>query len=275
MQATVEKIIKAMEVIAPIRLAETWDNPGLQVGNSTWSVKKILISLDPTPHVINYAAEESVDMLITHHPLLFQPLKAVDLSTPIGGIIGTAIQNSIAVYAAHTNLDSVSDGLNDMLAGRLELKEVAALSPHVNDAPDSPAERQKTGLGRIGNLPVSTDLISLCRTLKHVLDLDNVRLVGDETRRVERIALCTGSGSSLLDRFYSSGADVFITGDVRYHDARDAENQGAALIDIGHFGSEHIMVGHLARRLIKILAKMFPDVEVLTYEGEKDPFVAV
>ena len=86
---------------------------------------------------------------------------------------------------------------------------------------------------------------------------------------------CTGSGSSLLDRFYSSGADVFITGDVRYHDARDAENQGAALIDIGHFGSEHIMVGHLASRLIKMLSKMFLDVEVLTYEFEKDPFVAV
>ena len=275
MHATVEKIIKAMEVIAPIRLAETWDNPGLQVGDSTWPVKKILISLDPTPLVINYAAEESVDMLITHHPLLFQPLKAIDLSTPIGGVIGTAIQNSIAVYAAHTNLDSVSDGLNDMLAGRLELKEVTVLSPHGNDAPNSPTGRQETGLGRIGNLPVPADLISLCRTLKHVLDLDNVRLVGDETRRVERIALCTGSGSSLLDRFYSSGADVFITGDVRYHDARDAENQGAALIDIGHFGSEHIMVGHLASRLIKMLSKMFLDVEVLTYEFEKDPFVAV
>jgi putative NIF3 family GTP cyclohydrolase 1 type 2 len=118
-------------------------------------------------------------------------------------------------------------------------------------------------------------MLSLADTLKSVLNLENVRLVGDPKRQVRRVALCTGSGTSLLNRFYSSDADVFITGDIRYHDARDAEDRQTSLIDIGHFGSEHIMVGELGKRLERILADRHLNVEVLTCEEEKDPFLVV
>lgn len=275
MSITVADIIRLMEEIAPAQLAETWDNPGLQVGDTAWPVKKILVSLDPTPAVMAHAAEDSVDMLITHHPLLFKPLKSVDLSTPIGAIVGVAIQNTIAVYAAHTNFDSAREGLNDMLATRLGLKNVTVLSPHGKDESDSMDEPRENGLGRIGDLTAATDLDSLCRRLKQNMGLESVRMVGDPGRTVARVAVCSGSGSSLLDRFFSSGADVFITGDIRYHEAREAEDRQAALIDIGHFGSERIMIAQLASRLKKMLGKLHSNVEVITCEAEKDPFIVV
>lgn len=274
MTATVADIIKVLDEIAPTQLAEKWDNPGLQVGDHRWTVKKIMVSLDPTPGVMKHAAESSADMLITHHPLVFQPLKSVDLATPIGSVIGAAISESIAVYAAHTNLDNVADGLNDMLAECLDLANVAVMAPH-GEHPADNVDKARNGLGRIGELREPTDILSLCRTLKTALELDNVRIAGDTTVKASKVALCTGSGGSLLGTFFQSGADVFITGDVRYHEARDIEDRRSAMIDIGHFGSEHIMVSRLGERLGKILAVRHPGVEVITCEIEKDPFVVV
>jgi len=272
MPTTVADIIRLMEEIAPSQLAEGWDNPGLQVGDNARQVKKILVSLDPTPAVMAHAAAVSADMWITHHPLLFRPRKTIDLSTPIGKIIGDAIQNTIAVYAAHTNFDSTREGLNDMLAMRLGLTNVTVLAPKDQAAP---GEHQISGLGRIGDLAEATDLDSLCRKLKKDMDLEFVRMVGDPRRTVARVAVCSGSGSSLLNLFYSSDADVFITGDIRYHDAREAEDRMAALIDIGHFGSERIMIAQLAERLKKMLEKLNSNVEVITCEAEKDPFIVI
>lgn len=266
MTATVNDIIKLMEEIAPVQLAEPWDNPGLQVGDRNWTVRTIMIALDPTLAVLKDAEKSSVDMLVTHHPLIFRPLKSVDVSTPIGGVINIAIRNSIAVYAAHTNLDSATEGLNDMLVQRLGLKNVAMLAPNVD---------QESGLGRVGDLPGTTDLLSLCKTLKAVLGIENVRIAGCRERQVRRVAVCTGSGGSLLDRFFLSDADVFITGDVRYHDARDVEERGSTLVDIGHFGSEHIMVEKIGERLGTMLEKRYPALEVITCKVETDPFVTV
>jgi dinuclear metal center YbgI/SA1388 family protein len=274
MNATVDDIIKVLDEIAPEKLAQNWDNPGLQVGDRNWRVEKIMISLDPTPGVVQHAAEASADMLITHHPLIFQPLKQVDLASPVGSVIGNAVRNAIAVYAAHTNLDSVADGLNDMLAACLGLRNVTALAPDIEHAAEG-VDPETNGLGRVGELPEPTDLLSLCRTLKKELNLDNVRIAGYTTGKVSRVALCTGSGGGILSSFFRSGADVFITGDVRYHEARDVEDRQSAMIDIGHFGSEHIMVSRLGLRLRKMLAARHPGVEVLTCEIEKDPFVVV
>ncbi len=272
MPTTVADVIRLMEEIAPSQLAESWDNSGLQVGDIAWPVKKVLVSLDASPDVMHHAAEASADMLITHHPLLFKPMKTLDLSTPIGKIIGAAIQNTIAVYAAHTNFDSTREGLNDMLAMRLGLTNVSVLAPQ---DPPGIDEDQENGLGRIGDLAEATDLDSLCRKLKKDMDLESVRMVGDPRRKVARVAVCSGSGSSLLPRFFSSDADVFITGDIRYHDAREAEDRMAALIDIGHFGSERIMIAQLAGRLKKMLERLNQNVEVITCETEKDPFIVV
>ncbi len=272
MTTTVADIIKILEEIAPVSLAESWDNPGLQVGRRDWPVKKVMIALDATRDVMSHASEKGADMLVTHHPLLFRPLKSIDLSTPIGEIIGNAIRNAISVYSLHTNFDSAEDGLNDELAARLGLKNNTVLAVMETSSSMPKAE---TGLGRIGDLQERTDLASLCRTIKKNLGLDSIRMIGDPHQTVCRVAICTGSGGDLLGHFYESDATVFITGDIRYHDARDAEERGRALIDIGHFGSEHIMVRQLGNRLSKIFGNTHPDVDVLTCEIEKDPFVVL
>ncbi len=130
MPVTLSKIIKIMETIAPSYLAEEWDNVGLQLGQNDWQVRKIWVALDPLPDVVSAACDKNVDMLITHHPLIFRPLSALDFNTTVGSIIHRAIQCQMAVFSAHTNLDSVTDGLNDILAKRIGLNnlEIAAWS---------------------------------------------------------------------------------------------------------------------------------------------------
>ena len=131
MKATVRNIIEAMQTIAPSCLAEKWDNVGLQVGDKDWTVKKIWIALDPLPEVVEAACSKGVDLLITHHPLLFKPLKSIDLSTTAGSIINTALCNEIAIFSAHTNLDKVKGGINDILADIIGLKNLKVLSKPV------------------------------------------------------------------------------------------------------------------------------------------------
>ena len=127
MAATVGDFIDIMESFAPVSLAEDWDNAGLQVGHRDWSVKTVWVALDPLPLVVEAACRNGVDLLITHHPLIFRPLKAVDFAEPTGRSILHAAQNRLAVYAAHTNFDSVTGGLNLIFAGRLGLTNLAPL----------------------------------------------------------------------------------------------------------------------------------------------------
>ena len=273
MSATVADIIGVMEKVAPPGLAETWDNPGLQVGCSDWPVKKVMVALDPSLDVLENAIEESADMLITHHPLIFRPIKSVDVGTPVGRIVDLALRNRLSVFSAHTNLDSAADGLNDILVAHIGLENVSILDADETAATSSP--ENATGLGRIGDLPCRTDLASLCRRLKQALHLESIRMIGSPELPVSRVAVCGGSGSSLLDRFFASGAQVFITGDIRYHDARSTEEKGLALIDIGHFNSEHLVVKSLSDRLSKLLQTLNPDISVHACEVEKDPFIVL
>ena len=116
MGATVAEIVEIMNQLAPPLLAEEWDNVGLQVGAAQWDVEHIIVALDPSPGVIADAASRKADMVITHHPLIFRPLSSIDFATPTGRSIETAARGKMAVYSAHTNLDSVRGGLNDILA---------------------------------------------------------------------------------------------------------------------------------------------------------------
>ena len=127
MKVTVADVIQIMEAIAPISLAEDWDNVGLQAGEKGWPVEKIWIALDPTPEVVSVACENKVDLLITHHPLIFSPLKMVDFSEPLGNIIRLAGNHKMAIFSAHTNLDNARNGLNDILAKKIGLKDTKVL----------------------------------------------------------------------------------------------------------------------------------------------------
>lgn len=370
MNATVNDIIKAMERLAPARLAENWDNVGLQVGQRDWPVRTVWVALDPTPDVVAAACKRQVDLLITHHPLIFQPLKSIDPGTPMGGTIASALQHRMAIFAAHTNFDSVAGGLNDLLASRIGIRNIEVLAEP--KAPENyklvlfvPADYEdkileavfKTGLGRIGaytccsfrnsgigtfrpesgtepftgrideishadelrvevviskadlghvveqirkvhpyevmaydvyplitpegghglgrvgELDEAVALQALARKIRETLGLASVRVVGRPDLMVRKVAVCTGSGSSLMKEFFLSGAQVYISGDLRYHDARAAEDADLGLIDVGHFGSEHLIVEALSKRLGNGLAEIGMDVEVAACDLEKDPFL--
>jgi len=370
MEAKIFDIIKAMETIAPIWLAEEWDNVGLQVGQKNWPVRTIWIALDPGPDVVNDACRNGVDLLITHHPLIFHPLRSINLNTAVGAIIQKAIQHQMSIFSAHTNLDNAIDGLNDVLARRIGIKNLKVLGkvgatenyklalyvpmayeqqilnaifetkageiglytccsfrnkgtgtyrPGSSSKPfagkvdeishadeirietvvrksdlnsviehvrkNHPYEtmaydiyplienEDRQGSGRIGDLGESTKLISFARSIKENLGLNSLKIVGNPDLTVDTAAVCTGSGSSLINNFISSGAQVYISGDLRYHDARAVEDANLGLIDIGHFASEHLIVDVLADRLEKILSKDGFYVKVEAYGLENDPFM--
>ena len=265
----VADVIALMERIAPPQLVEEWDNCGLQVGSYQWPVKKIWIALDPLVSVVKAAAQEHVDMVVTHHPLLFRPLRKVDVDDPTGSILQMAIQSQIALYAAHTNLDSSLNGVNETLSRRLGLVDGMPLIPA---APAIQLDVGATGMGRIGNLEHPMTLEQLAAWVKSRLNLEVAKFCGDPGARIQRVAICSGAGSSLLSDFLASDAQVFISGDLRYHDARTIEDAGRFLIDAGHFPSEQIIVEVLTRQLIKMVETDGRQVIIEPCSIEKDPF---
>jgi len=263
-------IIPILEEIAPPSLAEDWDNVGLQIGDPRRAISSIWVALDPSLDVVAAACQAKVGLLVTHHPLFFRPLKRIDICSPLGKILELAIRHRMAVYSMHTNLDAVCEGLNDWLARRLRLRGLRPLSPVAGGL-----HGLQHGIGRVGTLAAGMSLQDLALAIKQRLGLSTVRVAGDVMLRVKRIALSTGSGSSLVARFLASNAEAFISGDLRYHEAREVQAAKRGLIDIGHFQSEHLVTAELAKRLRSILGRRLRGIEVKAYALEKDPFILV
>lgn len=266
----VADIMAVMERWAPVALAEHWDNCGLQVGSKRWPVKKIWVALDPLYSVISAAARNAVDLVITHHPLTLKPIQTIDVDVPPGKVIEKAITTRTAIFAAHTNLDSTAEGINDMLARAFGMTDCVAMVPAANqtEAQDGP----KTGLGRFGRLEPAMSVERLVQKIKAALNIDTVKVAGSRDLMLERVAVCSGGGNSLLDTFFRSDAQAYICGDMRYHDARSTEDAGKVLIDVGHFPSEHIVVDALAERLRHEMAGCRWSVQVEACSLEKEPF---
>lgn len=268
--ATVTDVLKALETFAPGILAEEWDNSGLQVGDPTQPVTKIWTALDPMPEIIAKAAAARCDLLLTHHPLFFHPLKSLDLSQALMRGVATAIKANLAIVAAHTNLDSARNGVNAILAEKIGLLETEVLVPAALGPTDEPV-----GLGRVGRLTKTMTLEALAAKINHIFDGGIIRMAGRLDLSVERVAVCGGSGGSLLPYFRQSGAEAFVTGDISYHQALEAEENGYGLIDLGHFRSEHIVVEPLAQLLKNALNELGFDVSVEAYKAQKEPFTYI
>jgi dinuclear metal center YbgI/SA1388 family protein len=264
---SVADVIRVIEKLAPLDLASSWDNSGLQVGNRTWPVQTVWVALDPLPDVVSAACEANVDMLVTHHPLIFTPMNAVDVATMEGAVIQKALQHRLAIYSVHTNLDTVTGGVNDTLALKIGLKDIA---PPVVTSEDS----QQDFL-RLGVLPEEKTLIDFAGEIKSILGIDTVRIAGDVNLKIRKVVVCSGSGSSLLPSFFVSQADVFVSGDLKYHDARAVESAGKGIVDVGHFASEHVMVDVFSERLGQCFIDEGIHVSVEPYGLEKDPFMVV
>ena len=267
---TVADIMLMLEEISPTYLAEDWDNVGLQIGAMGWPVNKIWVTLDPLFPIIKKACQENVDLLITHHPLFFKPLMNLDIGTVMGGIVAACIRNNLSVYSAHTNFDSVRGGLNDILADRIGLSNCRVL----DDAKIMKKESDGChGIGRIGVLPQSVKLNQLAISLKKRMHLKAIRMVGDPDLVVTKVAICTGSGAGLLDKFISSEAQLYISGDIKYHDAISVLEHGKGIIDLGHFASEQIMLDVVAKRLRKRVQSLTSHpIIVEACHLEQDPF---
>ncbi len=227
---TLGDFLRLIERIAPMRLAEPWDNPGLQIGDSGQQIKKILTSLDPTLDALKNTFKSDAQVLFTHHPLIFKSISHIEVNTYPGRILAQAAQENISVVTAHTNLDVAEGGINDILANLFGLQNVEVLQPH--------NEGSGIGLGRVGDLPEPMDLFSFSKVVKKRLGADYIRLAGQKSDPVRRIAVVGGSGGRLVSFAAEKSADALITGDVGHHASLEAKSFGIALIDGGHFHTE-------------------------------------
>lgn len=240
MSVNVADIIKIMEEIAPPVMAEDWDNVGLMLGRRCKAVKKLLLALDITGEVVQQAIVQKADMIITHHPLIFRGLKRVTDNEWQQELLLTLAEKGIAVYSAHTNLDCVSSGVNDVLAKKLHLDSVDVLD-------------SDNGLGRIGIVPACS-LHEFAAMVKKVLRADYVA-VGDAGKQVHKVAVCGGAGSDLISLALLCGADTLVTGDIKYHEAQQAVFSGLNVIDAGHQPTELPVMDDLADRLSQRFAQ--------------------
>lgn len=259
MEATVNDIIKVMDGIAPPNLAEPWDNVGLLVGRSSNTVKKLMVALDVSPEVVEQAVEHKVQMLVTHHPVIFDPIKKMTDRSWQHKLLLDCAENKIAVYSAHTSLDSVLGGVNDVLAEKIGLLHTEVLVP---------AAGGEAGLGRVGCLHDPMTLQEFSEKIKTVLKLDNI-IAGDAGRRVSKVAVCGGAGAEFIDEALAAGADTFVTGDVKYHAAQNAVYSGLNIIDATHQGTELPMINTLADRIALRLTSSGFNAQVLVAKESK------
>lgn len=366
--AKLSDIVGIINKIAPPHLAEAWDNVGLQVGDPAAVIERIMVALDPGPIAVEAAISHSCQLLLTHHPLLFKPLKRISTADETGALVHKAIRNNLAVASLHTNYDTVTNGVNDLLADALGLadcrplkisfreeliklivfvpathqpqlleallkfsslpgnyaecsfstsgtgtfKPLTGASPFIGTTGiresvvearvelllkksalqpalkamraahpyEEPAfdlvpllnEGAGLGLGRICDLEAPVTLEEFAGLVKKQLKMTGLRLVGELDRKISRVALCGGSGASLLHEAARQGADLFITGDIKYHEAQEAASLGVALIDAGHFATERLMIEGLSRQLESEVTARKLGVQIVRCLEERDPF---
>ncbi|MDY0131313.1 MAG: Nif3-like dinuclear metal center hexameric protein [Desulforegulaceae bacterium] len=239
---SLNEIMNLMEEIAPLGLAQSWDNCGLQVGDPFQEIKKITISLDPDWDSVNKSVSNGSNLLITHHPLFFSKLKSFDFSTVFGKLVRKAVKNDLAVYSAHTNLDSVRPGLNDFFLKKLGFEAGPPILPFSG-------KDEINGLGRISYLENEVFCLDFAAEVKKKLNIETLRISGCNNLSSNLIGVCTGSGASLMEEAARMGVKIFITGDVKYHEAQLASEIGICLIDAGHYGTEKIVCELLKERL--------------------------
>lgn len=264
----VSDILTWLDKHAPFRYAESWDRCGLQVGDPKAGVNRVLVALDPGSEILEEAKDQGCQCLVTHHPLIFRSLNAVRADEFPGKLVIEALRSEINLIAAHTNLDAARGGTNDELARLLNIEAVEPLEVERSWV----GEERYGGMGRVGFLNRSMSLEKLIEEIQKILGGIEVRGVGNPAGSVRRIALCTGSGGSLVERVISAGCDVYVTGDIKYHEAQRAVEAGLTLIDIGHFASERLIIQPLASYLRLQASHHHADLEVFTARREKDPF---
>lgn len=256
-----QEIITILQKQAPERYACEWDNVGLLVGDANKEVQKVYIALDATEETIEEAIALGADMLLTHHPMIFKGLKKVNTDDFIGKRVVSIIQADIAYYAMHTNFDV--KGMAELAAEKMRLKDCQVLEVTCED------EQGLQGIGKVGMLSAMN--VGTCAELvKEAFHLEQVKVFGDLDAEITKVAICPGSGKSVIGEALKSGAQVLITGDIDHHEGIDAAAQGMAVIDAGHYGIEKIFIPYMKKYLEENTTGL-----TILEQPEKQPFVYV
>ncbi len=367
---TVADIVRIIEDLAPPELAVPQDPIGLQLGSGQWEINKLMIALDADHRTIRQAADAGAGMLVAHHPLIYEPLASIDPESPVGRAVAHSLENKVAVYCAHTNLDAAKNGINNSLAVLLEVGDRTAMAGSAPErfkiavfVPENSLGEVRTaafeagageigaytrcsfassgtgtfmglegtdpaagnpgsfeevselrfevianrnivdgvidairgvhpyeepaidiyslhgpgtdeGIGIIGRLPEEATVGKLANTLIDLLETGSVTIIGEESRKVQKVAICSGSGASLIGIASANGADAYLTGDMKYHDARQADELDLAVIDFGHFAPERYGMKEFSKTLNMALKNTGAEIEIL-YAEEEDPFKVI
>ena len=232
---TVQQIYEEMQRIAPLALAESWDNPGLLV-DCGGEVSRVLVTLDITPEVVEEAARKGCGLIVSHHPVIFSPLKKLSGQD----VAFQLVKNGISAICMHTNLDAAEGGVNEVLAGIFGMREMEAFAE---------------GCGRVGSIePVTVSEVQV--------------KFADTGETVRRLAVISGAGGSLFEDAIAQGADCLLTGEANHHHAIDAKRLGLSLIAAGHYATEFPVTAAVAEKL----RTAFPELEVLVSEDARDPY---
>jgi dinuclear metal center YbgI/SA1388 family protein len=268
---TLADVWSVVEELWPASLAESWDAVGPVTGRPEQEIANIVFAVDPVQAVVNDAVERGADLLITHHPLLLRGVHAIAGDGFKGRALHTLIENRCALLTAHTNGDSAIGGVSDVLIRSLGVEDSLPLEPSAGGLPGE-------GIGRVGELEHAVTLAEFAERAYAVLPsvAGGVRVAGDPEALVRRVAVCGGAGDSLFDAVRASGADVYVTADLRHHPASEAREAAAGgtpyLVDVSHFASEWLWLGSAAGLLHRALEDQGFAVEVAVSGVNSDPW---
>ncbi|MBQ0060123.1 MAG: Nif3-like dinuclear metal center hexameric protein [Lachnospiraceae bacterium] len=245
------ELTERIEQTYPRSLAESWDNVGLLLGDHSKEINKVLLSLDLSDEAAAKAVEIGADIVITHHPLIFSPMKRITTDDIIGRRLLKLAAHEINYYAMHTNFDIA--GMGHLNADDLELqnREVLAVTEENGDT---------VGFGCIGTLAKEMTVEDLAKKAKAIYNLEAIRVYGDPSKVISKVGICSGSGKSFIREALEHQVDVYITGDLDYHTAIDAVSMGLTLIDGGHYGTEYGFMSYMKDEL----EAWYPDLEIET-----------
>lgn len=236
----IKNIVNNLDDFFILYKQEKWDNSGLQLGSLDNEVNTVMICLDISEDAVNYAIEEHVDLIITHHPMIFSGIKKIDYNSYEGRIIRDLVKNDISVYSMHTNLDSALNGMSVEFAKKLNIDKFEVLHTLHEDE-----NLVKFGYGGVSDIePIM--ITDYSHKVKACLGCEKVKLYTNNTEKeIKRVAFCSGSGAEFIYDAIKFNADVYITGDIKYHDAQYALRNNLSIIDAGHFLTENIIVDKL------------------------------
>ena len=265
----ISQLLESLNQIAPFSLAESWDNVGLLIGDPKREIHSLLLGLDPTLSLLDEAITRGIDTIVTHHPCIFHPFSAVNLTTPDGIFLERALKHEINVIACHTNFDNATAGVNDALTTLLKLKNVRPLLPTIG------SDSKNTGAGRIGEYTQPLSFTEFIQRCFKTLAIDTLQIAGPKPDKIQRVALCGGSGSDLAVNAFTQKADIYLSSEIKHSTAIWAQDINFCLINGTHYATEKPAMLLLEQQLTEQKQQYDWDVDLYQSTSENAPLINI